>query len=287
MKNILTTIFICLGIQTFAQLAWVEPVPTIATEKITIYVDLSKADMSNANIAALVAYEGPLYLWTWKPAELPGTNPRANGTWANSNEALQMTKAPDKGPQVWKFEMIPTEFYGVTPAEVYSNGLAFLVKAKDGSGSPEKKTDDITLAIEPPVTDKGSLYNFPSILLKDEITTLVYDNAVEKKPSMQNLPANTQLYIYLKATARDTVSGVIGTYEPYRLLQTLGKPNLLLRNVGSSKWTYGLIVQQFFNFPPTAVPIDLEMRVVKENWASDNDTGGNFPKLKIVEFGCE
>jgi hypothetical protein len=290
-------VFACIALivttNAFSQLAWVEPDPTIATEKITIYVDLSKLDLSLEHNQKIVDDPGPMYIWTWKPAELGANSPNVNGTgekpWQNSSETLKMTAVPEKGAKVWKYEMVPTEFYGVTASAVYASGISLIVKPKNGGGfgTPDIKTNDISISINPPSTDKGALYNFPTVLLENEITTIVYDNSAEKKPTMQNLDPGTVLYCYLKAIAKDSITGVVSTYEPYKLLQVLNKPQFEMTYSGANKWTMSLIVNDYFRFPPTAIPQEMEMRVLRANWASDDDTGGNFTKLPVAKFGCK
>jgi hypothetical protein len=274
---------------SFAQVGWIEPDPTIATEKITIYVDLSRLDMTKEYHQLIAKYPGPMYIWTWKPFEFPIGSPKVNGTgekaWKNSNELLQMTPAPDKGPKVWKYEMIPTEFYEVTASQVYASGISLLVKPKDGGGygEPDVKTDDIVIPVNPPKTDKGAVYNFPSILLEDEITTIVYDNAVEKKSTMKNLSPSSDLYVYFKATAKDTTTDAVTTYQPTAFFQVPNNPNLRLQHTGGTEWKLFLIPRKFFGIPQNLVPQDLEILVRKKDWVSDDDTSGDRPKVK---FGC-
>jgi hypothetical protein len=234
-----------------------------------------------------------MYIWTWKPAELPVGNPNVNGTgekpWQNSNDALLMSPAPEKGEKVWKYEMIPTAFYGVTASQVYASGISLIVKPKNGGGygDPDIKTNDISISVTPPTTDKGALYNFPTVLLENEITTIVYDNSAEKKPTMQNLDPGTVLYCHLKAIAKDSITGVVSIYEPYKLLQVLNKPQFEMTYSGANKWIMSLIVNDYFRFPPTSIPQEMEMRILRANWASDDDTGGNFTKLPVAKFGCK
>ncbi|MES2780420.1 MAG: hypothetical protein V4651_11035 [Bacteroidota bacterium] len=290
MKKIIYILSILGIIQSAAaQIAWVEPDPTIATSKITIYVDISKLDMSKENNQLLAANPGPMYLWTWKPFEFAAGSPKANGigekAWKNSNELLKMTPVPDKGPKVWMYEMIPTEFYEVSATQVYSTGISFLVKPKDGGGygDPDIKSDDISIPITPPKTDKGAVYIFPSVALDTEIATIVYDNAAEKKATMKNLPANSELYVYLKATAKDTATGVITTYQPSSFFQVINNPNLKLENVSATQWKLYLIPKNLFGIPDNLVPQDIEILVRKKDWISDDDTSGDKPNIK---FGC-
>lgn len=277
------------AVASHAQLAWVEPDPTIATEKITIYVDLSKLDLSLDHNQRLFDNAGPMYIWTWKPKELDAANPNVNGTgdkpWQNSNDALQMTPDPDKGAKVWKFEMTPTEFYGVSANEVYTNGLSFLVKPKNGGGygDPDIKSNDINLPINPPKTDKGSVYMFPSAPLETQIVTLVYDNKADRKPGMQNLDAGTEIYAYLKATATDT-AGVTTVYQPTPFFQVPNNPNLKMTYVGNGQWKLYMIPRSFFGIAANQTITTVDIVVRKKNWVSDDDSASNKP---VVEFGCD
>lgn len=281
---------ICFSANVFGQAAWIEPIPTLATEKITIYVDISKLDMSLEHNQLLADNPGPMYIWTWKPYEFPVGSPKANGTgekpWKSSNELLQMTPAPDLGPKVWKYEMIPTEFYEVSATIVYGTGLGFLVKPKDGGGygDPDIKSSDFSIAITPPKTDKGAVYQFPTVMLGNEITTIVYDNADEKKATMQNMDPSAELYVYLKATAKDTSSGVISTYQPTPFFQVPNNPNLKMKYEQNAQWKLYMIANDFFGIPPTQQLVDLEILVRRKDWLSDNDTSGDKPK---PEFGCD
>ncbi len=291
MKKLLISIFIVLfAVGAKAQLAWVEPDPTIATQEITIYVDLSKLDLSLEHNQLLANSPGPMYIWTWKPFEHPTGTDKANGTgeqpWKSSNELLKMTAAPEKGEKVWKYTMIPTAFYEVSATAVYSSGLAFLIKPKDGGGygDPDIKSNDILLPIVPPKTDKGAVYPFPSVTLDKEITTLVYDNNAEKKVTMQNLPDDTELYVYLKATAKDTATGVLSTYQPSSFFQVTSNPKLKLTSNGNGIWNLYMIPNTFYGILPTQVLTEMEVRVRKKDWMSDDDTSKDIP---IIKFGCE
>jgi hypothetical protein len=213
-----------------------------------------------------------------------------NGTgekpWKNSNDLLQMTLAPDKGPKVWMYEMVPTEFYELTATQVYASGLAFLVKPKDGGGygDPDIKTNDLIIPITPPKTDKGAVFQFPTKIVGNEITTIVYDNLAEKKATMQNFSPSEDLYVYLKATAKDTATAVITSYQPSPFFQVPNNPKLQMKYEGNGKWKLYMIANDFFGIPPTQQLVDMEILVRRKNWVSDDDTSGDKPK---PEFGCD
>lgn len=290
MKKILYSIMALIGSMSaaYSQLAWIEPDPTIATDSITIYVDLSKLDMSKAHHQLIAAHPGPMYFWTWKPFEFATGSPKVNGEgekpWKNSNELLKMTAAPDKGPKVWYYKMIPTEFYEVTASQVYTAGLAFLVKPKDGGGygDPDIKTDDIVIPVNPPKTDKGSLYNYPLVAMENELVTIVYDNAAEKKPTMQNLP-DAKVYMHVKATAKDS-AGALFTYQPSLFLQVQNNPALIMNKVNATQYKLYMIPRKFLGIPANQTLTEMEITVRRETWMSADDTAQDKPKIKV---GCE
>ena len=111
------------GSSAFAQKVWTDPVEPVATDSVTIYVDLTQMDCQS-----LVGEAGPMYMWSWNPADPPAV-PGGNGDWSDSNEEMIMV---NDGPNIWKKTILPTDFYGVDAATVYENDISFLVKAKDG-----------------------------------------------------------------------------------------------------------------------------------------------------------
>jgi hypothetical protein len=101
-------------------------------EELKIYFDVTGTKLANET--------GPLYIWTWKPAQ-----PDAKiGSWAESAETAKLEQVKDKDgnpvPNKWVFNMgKPTEFYGKTAGDVKE--IHCLLKLKDGS----KQTDNVEL----------------------------------------------------------------------------------------------------------------------------------------------
>lgn len=270
------------------QAAWIEPDPTIVTSTIRLYVDLDKLDPSLEHNTLLKAHPGPFYIWTWSPFEHPTGSPKVNGEgekpWKNSNEILKMTKDDTKGPNVYYYEMIPTEFYEVSASDVYSKGISFLVKPKDGGGygEPDVKSNDLVIPVSPPKLDKGTLYPFPSSILQNQLTCIIYDNAIEKKVTMQNL-ADGDALLYIKATVEDTATSVTSTIEPSRFLQLQNNPKLTMKKDASGKFKIYMIPNQFFNIPAGSVLKEIELTVRKRSWAGGADQIDERVKYK----GCE
>ncbi len=290
MKKILFAILLLVSTKFVSgQAAWIEPDPTDVTKTIRIYVDLDKLDATKEPTARLLADPGPYYMWTWSPAELPVGNPKVNGEgerpWQNSNEILKLTKDDTKGPKVYYYEMVPTEFYEVSAAVVYEKGINFLVKPKNGGGygDPDTKSEDITIAVNPPKTDKGTLYPFPSIIKQDKLVAIIYDNAKETKATMQNLGENDVL-LYMKAYVEDTATAVVSTIEPTKFLQLQNNPKLAMKKDATGKFKIYMIPDKFFNIPAGSVLKELELTIRKRAWASGADQIDQRIKFK---GGCQ
>lgn len=186
-----------------------EPTENINPEdSVKIIVDLSQLNQGLDHVQNLLqaAADGEdMYMWTWNPYEFPEGHPKANGSgsqaWKNSNELLKMTH---EGGDIYSYKMIPTEFYEVDAATVYQNDIHFLVKPKDGGGygDPDYKSEDLMLAVDPPVTEKKPVFGFSSKLRQDDIYTVYYDNYRETKSSMQNLDED-DCYMYSECTLTD------------------------------------------------------------------------------------
>lgn len=269
------------------QTAWIEPENPDVNQPIRIYVDISKA--SNAEAADMKANpDGPYYIWTWKPSEARAdslVNGLGDKPWKNSNDKLIMKKDADKGANVWYFECIPTQFYGVTATQVYAAGISFLVKPKDGGGygDPDVKTEDYNLVVEPPKLDRGLLYSVPSTMLENEITSLIYENTSETKSTMQNL-ADGDVYMHMVATAKDTVSGNTITIEPAKFLKVTDNSKLQMKKMADGRFKITMIPAKFLKVPVGYQLVDIEITVRKKVYASSADQTNTKSKLK---YGCK
>jgi hypothetical protein len=287
MKRILTLIigFSLISAKVFGQANWIEPENPDVTKKIRIYVDLTKT--TNRSCADST---GPFYIWTWLPKEHPVGHPLRNGSgekeWQNSNDALKMTNDAAKGPLVWYYEMVPTEFYEVPAADVYKKGISLLVKTKNGGGygAPDVKTEDLNFTIEPPKTDRGAIYSAPSSMALNEVANIIYDNNFELNDSMANV-SNDDLYAWVSASIKDTATSITRTFAPSSFFNVASNPDLKLVKVDSKKYRLSFIPSKLFNVTSNKEVItQIEVTVRRGNYTGPNDKSEAQPKLK---FACQ
>lgn len=268
MKKTIALLFLPLALSfqaAVAQKVWTEPVVvTDPTDSVKIYVDLAQMDCQK-----LVGYAGPLYMWTWKPADPVG----GNGTWASSNPDHQFV---NEGPDVWSIKFVPTDFYGVTAADVYANDIFFLVKALDGGGGGdcsaaglEFKTEDLSVEVNPPGPSVRKIFSFPDVqegdsvwLRQNDAFTLVYDNAQEEKVSMQNAG---DLFVYARAYDTDGAE-----YKPSTIAQVGNNATLKMSKEGSL-YHWSIWPEKIFNVPATKTLNFVRLQVIKANPANAND----------------
>ncbi len=270
------------GMNLQAQFAWIDPPEPDVREEVTIYVDVAQ----DPDCQKLASSEGPMYLWTWNPSD-PNI-PDGNGAWNNSNEALLMTH---EGGTVWSFTYIPAEFYNVDNfKEIYDTGLSFLVKEKDGGAGgdcsaegDEFKTSDINLSVPSPFVEP--VFSIPSLVgdtavfsRPDDIFTLVYDNRLEEKITMQNAD---ELWVYARAFDADD-----NQYIATSLGQLGTNPSLQMVTDGSGIFTFSVIPDELFAAViPDGVDIrTLQFQIVKlPLCGSDCAVDGEF----LYNFACD
>lgn len=251
---------------TYSQAVWTEPAMDINPgDSLTIFVDLTQTDCDK-----LVGHPGPLYIWTWMPnAPVVG-----NGDWENSNPALEMTNVD---PDIWSFKMKPDSFYGTSGANVFDKDIHFLVKAADGgsggdcsAAGGEFKTEDLVVLVDPPTGGVLKVYPFPSGLevdsvniSKKDVFTLVYNNAIEDKASMQN-PGD--LWVY--AQAWDTDGNL---YRPTSITQVSTNPDLKMAQDGS---VYRWMIQpeRLFAIPSDKTLNYVSLQILKTVVVNSDDT---------------
>lgn len=260
--------------------------PTLYTDpssEVKILVNLNLLDASLEHTQLLIEAanaDEDMYIWTWSPFEFPAGHPKENGiggeAWKNSNELLKMTKESDL---LYSYTMIPTEFYEVDAATVYENDIKFLVKPKDGGGfgDPDKKSEDLTLEINPPDIARALVYGFPSSPLQDDIFRITYDNYKETKVSMQNLESNN-CYIYLEATLTDSIK-----IETSSFFQVGNNPDLQMKEIEDGIFEIIMIPELFFNLTPNQKIDKVRAVVMKKEFLNGAD---RVDDDYIVDMAC-
>ena len=267
-KHILLAFAMILASATglLAQKVWTEPETDIDPEDtLKIYIDLSQMDCDK-----LLGTTDPVYLWSWMPADPVN----GNGDWSNSNTDNEWESL---GNEIYRFTMIPTEFYGVDAQTVYDNDISFLAKSLDGgsggdcsAGGDENKTEDLMVAVDPPTGGLVKVFPFPSFadgdsmgITQKDVFTVFYDNSIEDKASMQNAG---DLYVY--PTAFD-LNG--NTYRPATIANVGSTPSLQMTKNGTLyNWT--IQPESLFNIPDGEVLDYIQLQIVKPVIVNSDDT---------------
>ncbi|MCH1401470.1 MAG: hypothetical protein L7U78_02970, partial [Schleiferiaceae bacterium] len=268
MKKSITLFALTLGVVANAQISTVPDENIDPADSLEIIFDPAGLDLSDEPqdlLQQAIDAGEDVYLWTWKPGEHPDGHPLVNGTgsapWKNSNEALKFTPNADG---TFSFKMVPTLWYEVDAATVYSEDIHFLVKAKDGGGygDPDVKTPDQVINIDPPATERNSFYHFPNKVMADDIVALRYENWREDKASMQNL-AEDDCYVYAKVIFTD------GTFSQIENTFNVGtNPKLKMNYIGDGNFEMLIVPTEHFNLNPMKEVDYLEFIAMRKNFAS-------------------
>jgi len=284
MKKISTLFALTLGLSASAQISTIPDENIDPADSLEIIFDPSALDLAvgHQDLLKQAADAGEdMYIWTWKPAEHPDGHPFVNGTgsapWKNSNEAMKMTKNSD-GTFSWK--IVPTLFYEVDATTVYNEDIHFLVKAKDGGGygDPDVKSDDQSIAIDPPATERNPFYHFPTKVKIDDVVTLRYENWREEKASMQNL-ASDDCYAYAKVVY--TNGSVAQIESPFNAGTN---PKLKMNFIGDGNFEMHLVPNEHFTLDPNNEVDYLEFIVIKKNFATGAD---RVTEAVVVPIFCQ
>ena len=263
-------------------LGWIEPAEPDVNDSVYIYVDVTQDP--NCNI--LVGSTADLYIWTWGPTE-----PQSKiGTWSNSAETAKMERVSDN---IYRFGMIPTEFYGVDADKVYENGICFLAKKKDGgtggdckAGGGDNKTTDIHIKVPSPFAKARKVYSFPDVVAEDtllsrtdDVFTLFYDKRLEEIPK---LIAADNFWVYLRVIGTDNK-----TYN-YKALNALTQdPRLQMTDTdGDGVYSFSMIPSDFVKsvLPANVQPARLRIQIVTlPLCGTDCAVEGNF----FYTFKCQ
>ena len=220
---------------------WIEPAAPNVDEEVSIFIDVSK----DPECKLLVGYTGDIYLWTWGPKE----DKIKQGEWSASNELMKMERVSEN---VYRYKMIPTQFYASKAKEIYERGICCLAKAKDAGsggncadGGKEFKSKDIHIKVNIPAGAVRKVYSFPDVVkdslltTPDDVFVLYYNNKIEEKASVQN----KELFsVYVRAYGSDGKE-----YRYSTLFNINNTPQLAMTKNADGLFKWAVIPSQFYS----------------------------------------
>lgn len=272
MKSFKILIYLALSLvavaEISAQRAWSVPATvTDPSASVTIYVDINGAHNGpGVGCTNLLGTTETLYIWAW------GASGRPGGDWNNyiPDPALAWTKETSMGTDVYSFTMIPSQFYGATDAQVYTNDINFLIReivpGSGGCAGGERKTGDMKILVDPPYVPVLKVRSFPKPLNayndvpfnKEDAFTLVYDANMEQE---QRLIGQSDFFVYpiLKTVSGQTIRypGVNspGSAQNY--------PELQMAQNSDGTFTWSVFPDTFFNIPAGEELSEIKFKIIK------------------------
>ena len=273
--------------------AWLDPAIPDVTDSVYIYINVA----ADPNCATLTGSAGPLYVWTWSPAAVDNQL----GSWDNSDEGMIMQHVSD---DVWRFGLIPTEFYGVEAADVYDLGLCFLAKEKNGgsggdcgAGGGEFKTTDIWLEVPAAFVPERKVRSFPDVVegdtlysRRDDVFTLSYNQNLEEN---EGLVGESEFYVFPRAIGDNgSLYSVVSPFNANTICFNDDNANLLrMATEGDSRHQFSIIPEEFFaDALPDGVNLaGMQFQIVKCPFANTNDVvDGDDNQGKVTfRFKCD
>lgn len=295
-KRILIALLIAFNSAAFAQKAYLAEVGSLAPIenfkpdkpcKIVVNLNLTKNELGIVEIAKTE----DMYMWTWSPFEFVLPHPKANGeadpAWKNSNPLLKMTK---EGDGIYSYVLTPTEFYEVSAQKVYDNDFKLLVKPKDGGGfgDPDKKTEDLTIEVDLPVT-VVKLSSFPegagpkkdTLLFSDgDPLSVIYDHKVETKPSLDSAK---EFYLYPIGKGTDGL-----TYKlSVNAKQVVNYPQLKMIRSTTDVFIGMVIPEKLFTLPTGVKLTEITFQIVRPNLINSDDSVDEILKYTYKDGNCD
>lgn len=221
------------ALSTQAQTFTVTPASATAEDRITIKIDVTGyAPLEN---------EAPLYLWAWSNI---GDAP--NGQWGNSAETAKMTQDPTN-PKVWSISFVPATYYN-KPAGQFQY-VGFLVKAKDGSGSPERKTADQRKDLDPIAFNDTPVRRFPSKFTPDDALTVFYDKSVPTVPRDSTMQRTEDISVFTQVKVIDAngvESNWVYTPVEWNNIATTDPSPVKMTKVSETLYRWTIVPSKFF-----------------------------------------
>lgn len=215
---------------TQAQTVRVTPATFTAEDRITITFDVN-------GFAPLEGQD--LYLWAWSNV---GDAPN-NGSWTSSSEAQKMTRVENN---VWTISFIPADFYNKPAGQM--TFIGFLAKAKDGSGSPERKTGDNIFNLDPIAFNDTKVRRFPFKFTQNDVLSVFYDKNLDTNSTMKN---TTDISVFTQVKTR-TNGGPESDwkYTTAEWPEVGNEPKLKMITTDNVNYRWTIIPSRFFPLQP-------------------------------------
>jgi hypothetical protein len=217
---------------------WTYPVVYNHNEEVSWYFDLSGTGFSE---------DEDVYIWIWSPSE-----PDA-GNWENSSEFAKLTYI---GNFVWKFDLIPTEYFGMTPSDINSSP-GYWLRLKDKLGTKMSTVSNI------PYIDFSSFYtsneltkSYPNEPILDRPLSILFNsNLVSEFENATSVHLHSGLNYW--DIVQEYQSWVPAIVEKTRL-----------KELGNGFYKMDLIPSEYFETPDGYVMENMNYLFVKDDWAA-------------------
>ncbi len=232
MKNtILLLVVLCLGYSGFSQTVTTSPAVFTAEDEVTLTIDVTGTDLEG--------YTDDVWIWAWISTGCSSDcNAPTNVNPASEAQTAALVTRDETDPNVYTFTMVPTAFYGKSPAEIQEIGM--LLKGRDWSNG---QTGNTLLAVQPLEFIPTENRNFPIKFTQDDIVTFNYDQSLASNTSMASL---TELYVHIFYTVRKS-DGSTMTDVPYTDWNNVGSsPELQARDRGNGWFTLSIVPSEMF-----------------------------------------
>lgn len=255
-----------------------------------------KFDIKAATNQSLLNHDPEdVYLWTWVPKDGGRPLEWEQGSWGASNPNLKLKYL---GDNVWGFKMKPTEFYGMTAAEIYGKvvtdagkGLKgnfyMLVKAKDGSA----QTEDMAVLIVPPISAR-KVQMFPdkvkngigeltdtAFIHMDDAVTFFYDKKLEQSDTLK---AITEFSVVAEGKLED------GATVRVSLLKDVGaNPKLSMKLTTDNVYRFSFIPNILYKdvIPAGKKLVSMQLRIVKTVIGSKPTEAQTVEDIQLMKTG--
>ena len=207
-------------------------------EEVSWYFDLSGTGFDDAE---------ELYIWIWSPSE-----PDA-GNWENSSDFAKLTY---EGNFVWKFNLTPTEYFSMSPADIAASaGFWMRLKNKDGS----RMSTVTNIAYTP----------FSSFYTSDDLIRAYPENPIIDQP-LSILFNSNLITEFAGASSVHMHSGVNGwsILQEYQSWVPAVVEKTKLKDLGNGFYKMDLIPNEYYDLPPNFQLENINFLFVKDDWAA-------------------